>query len=111
MEQPERREFKEKDLLRHISSRRGELLTALFTILRGYQLAGSPGQHDSPLGRFEPWSATVAAPLRWLGFPDPVDSQKRLRDQDPESDQLELLLSAWFAEHGSTWLTAGGKVI
>lgn len=106
-ERPEQRPIEVKDLLGLIERDREKLLTALFTILKGFQDAGRPGQNKHLLGRFEAWSAAVAAPIRWLGLPDPVDSQERLRDQDPEGDKLELFLAAWHGVHGEKWLTAG----
>ena len=83
------------------------MLIALFTILKGFQDAGRPGCYDLPLGRFEQWSAAVSAPIRWLGYSNPVDSQDKLREQDPESDNLELFLSLWFKAYSNKWLTAG----
>ena len=57
------------------------------------------------LGRFEAWTAAVCGPIRWLGYPDPLESQQRLREQDPEADKLEMLLSAWHDQRGGTWTT------
>lgn len=105
VERPELRAFKEPNLVGLVTRRRGELLAALFTILKGYQQAGMPGLRVRLLGRFEPWSMAVAAPIRWLGYPDPTDSQARLRDADPEADKLELMLSAWLGACGEHWIT------
>jgi hypothetical protein len=105
VERPELRQFREKDLRGKVLRDRPELLTALFTILRAYQQAGSPGNRDRLLGRFEEWSAAVCAPIRWLGLPDPLDSQERLREQDPEKDRLEILLGAWFDLLGTRWVS------
>ncbi|WPL15575.1 hypothetical protein Thiowin_00476 [Thiorhodovibrio winogradskyi] len=106
VERPELRTFKEPNLVGTVTQRCGELLTALFTILKGYQQAGRPRIGERLLGRFEPWSMAVAAPIRWLGYPDPTDSQARLREADPEADKLELLLSTWFDLNGGQWITA-----
>jgi hypothetical protein len=86
------------------------LLTALFTILKGYQQAGYPDAHANPLGRFEQWCAAVCGPIRWMGYPDPLETQERLRAQDPEAEKLELLLSAWSDLVGSDWKTAAGII-
>lgn len=53
---------------------RKDLLAAAFTILRAYDVAGRPTQLPA-LGSFTDWTQTVAAPLVWLGMPNPIDSQ------------------------------------
>lgn len=106
VERPERREFKVPDLAGLVWRHRGQLLNALYCILRAYRLAGEPERDGPVLGTFEPWSRAVAAPIRWLGWPDPVESQERLRADDPENQQLGLLLSAWHEVYGDTPVTA-----
>ncbi len=107
VERPELREFEQEDLLGHIARNREALLTALFTILKAYQQAGHPGSQKKLLGRFEQWTAAVCGPIRWMGYPDPLETQERLRAQDPEAEKLELLLSAWFDLAGTDWKTVG----
>ncbi len=49
------------------------------------------------MGSFESWSRNVAAPLVWLGLPDPVSTQDALREvADVERDDVGALLAAWF---------------
>ena len=110
VERPEQRQFKVKNLVGAVQAQRGELLRSLFTILKGYQQAGKPGEIENLLGRFEHWSMAVAAPIRWLGFPDPVCTQERLRDSDPEADKLESLLLAWHAIAPGRWMSAADLV-
>jgi hypothetical protein len=110
VERPELREFSEKNLPGRILRDRGRLLTALFTILKGYQQAGSPGTRTKLLGRFEAWTGAVCGPIRWLGYPDPLESQHRLREQDPEADKLEVLLSAWHDQFGDAWTTVSDLI-
>jgi hypothetical protein len=50
------------------------LLSAAFTVLRAYDVAGRPARLSS-LGSFGSWTDAVAAPLVWLGLPNPIDSQ------------------------------------
>lgn len=110
VERPELRKFKETNLLHRVQQDRAALLTALFTILKGYQQAGSPGNDVNLLGRFEQWTAAVCGPIRWLGFPDPLESQERLREQDPEADNLKQLLTAWHGLLGDEWTSAGALI-
>ncbi|MFE8032027.1 hypothetical protein [Thiohalocapsa marina] len=105
-ERPERRDFQTKDLPGYVLQHRAPLLGALFTILKAYQQAGRPGATEHALGRFEPWSAAVAAPIRWLGYPCPTETQERLREQDPEAEKLAILLEAWDALKPAAWITA-----
>ena len=62
------------------------------------------------MGRFEGWCGAVCGPIRWLGYPDPLETQERLRAQDPEAEKLELLLSAWFELVGDDWQTVGSII-
>ncbi|WOJ92916.1 hypothetical protein R0135_14130 [Congregibacter variabilis] len=103
VEHPERRQFKERNLPQWVLEHRPELLTALLTILKGYQRAGCTEFDGDVLGRFEGWSRRVCHPIRWLGFPDPVNSQQRLRAADPEKENLIGLLQAWYTALGNEW--------
>jgi hypothetical protein len=96
-ERPESRKFKIRNLNHYVLMHRAELLSAAFTVLQAYCLAGRPEDDGLTLGRFEDWSRSVCAPIRWLGLPDPTVSQERLRQDDPETTKLERLLSAWYA--------------
>jgi hypothetical protein len=92
-EHPERRQFS-RHLPTWVLQHRGELLSAAFTILRGYRQAGSPQDGLKLLGRFEDWSRAVAGPIRWLGMPDPTESQEGMAAEDPEAEQLDDVLRA-----------------
>jgi putative DNA primase/helicase len=107
VERPELRKFNEKDLPGRVLRDRGVLLQYLFTILKGYQQAGSPDRDQTLLGRFEDWTGRVCGPIRWLGYPDPLDSQERLRQLDPEADRVGCLMEAWWDFLGTGWYTAG----
>ncbi|TDG11656.1 hypothetical protein E2F43_18265 [Seongchinamella unica] len=106
VEHPERRTFKQKDLVGHVRKNRSKLLTALFTILKGYQQSGCTAFDDERLGRFERWSEMVCHPIQWLELPSPALSQERLRQSDPEAENLAALLTTWHDVHKSAWVTA-----
>lgn len=109
-ERPEQREFTVKNLPELVLRKRGDYLAALFTILRAYRLAGEPEKDGPTLGRFEPWSRAVCAPIRWLKWPDPVKSQDRLRADDPETLKLAALLSAWRGVFGDDTVTVASLI-
>jgi hypothetical protein len=76
---------------------RRELLTAAVKILLGYQQAGRPKVQARTLGSYGAWSEQVQRPLVWAGLADPVLTQDEFRKQaDPEREQLEALLEAWY---------------
>jgi hypothetical protein len=104
VEHPERRQFKERNLPQVVLKNRPVLLTALLTILKGYQQSGCTEFDRDVLGRFEEWSRRVCHPIRWLGLPDPVDSQRRLKASDPEKENLTGLLQAWHTAIDNTWI-------
>ncbi len=109
-ERPEQREFTVKNLPEGVLRKRGDYLSALYTILRAYRLAGEPEKDGPTLGRFEAWSRAVAAPIRWLGWPDPTKSQDRLRADDPETLKLAALLAAWHRVFGSDNVTVADLI-
>lgn len=99
MERPETRSgFKIADLKSWAVINRMRVLGAVFTILRAHAHAGCPSAGEKGLGNFEDWSRRVAHCLVWLGMENPVRSQERLRDDDPEvQNRVALLreLVAW----------------
>ena len=105
VERPELRGFKIANLQEHIRKDRRSLLSCMYFILQAYKAAGEPERGGKVLGRFEDWSRSVAAPIRWLGRPDPVESQKRLRADDPETQRLGAFLAAWHDVFGDEWVT------
>lgn len=105
VERPELRSFQVDNLPRYVLEHRRELLSDLYTILRAYRLAGEPERAGALLGRFEDWSRMVAAVIRWLGLPDPIQSQERLREDDPETRTHGQLLLALDEVFGDSWFT------
>jgi len=89
--------FRHADLRGYIRAHRGELLSAAFTLLRGWLRAGAPSMGVSALGSFESWSHTVRACLLWAGLPDPIpasDGQGGVDLADTEAAQMQIVLHA-----------------
>jgi hypothetical protein len=103
-ERPEERQFT-GDLRQHVRALRGELVSAILTILRAYHVAGRPAQDLKTFGRFEEWSDLVRSALVWLGEADPCETREEIEVEDPERRGLETLLEAWFAAYADEPLT------
>lgn len=101
-ERPEERTgFRYPNLIDHIKRNRAQYLAAGLTILRAYEAAGRPAVTLRPMGSYEAWSIRVRAPLVWAEQADPAESQDLLREAgDPEREELEALLRAWYDRFG-----------
>jgi hypothetical protein len=64
------------------------LLQAIYTIQLAHARAGYPEAERAQIGSFEEWGRVAAAPAIWLGYGNPLDSQKEARDDDPERERL-----------------------
>jgi hypothetical protein len=111
-ENPKDRVFKRKDLLGYVRERRGLLIHAALTIMKAYIVAGRPlvdvnGKSFTVPGRFNAFGEVVAAPLVWLGQPDPLKSQEGVVEDDPVREAQQTILGLWKEHHGfNKWLTA-----
>jgi hypothetical protein len=47
------------------------------------------------------WSDSVRSALVWLGEADPLKSMETARAEDPETNELQIMLDAWGREFGS----------
>lgn len=107
-ERPDQRgDFAHADLLAYVTEHRARYIAAALTVLRGYFEAGRPKVKMRPMGSYEAWSSVVRAALVWAGEPDVALTQDALReDSDPEHEDTEQLVSAWFESFGSRSVTA-----
>jgi hypothetical protein len=105
LERPEEREgFRHPDLLGYVERQRGELLSALLTILRAWHVAGRPRHGLRPWGSFEGWSGVVREALVFAGLPDPGVTREELQaTADLETEALRDLLQ------GMTQLDPDGR--
>ena len=93
VERPELRQFG-FDPVAAVLADRASYVAAALTIAKAYRAAGTPRVCD-PIGSYGEWSATVRAPLVWLGEVDPVASMETARDEDPELAAIRELHGHW----------------
>lgn len=87
---------------------RPQIVHAILTIMRAYHVAGHTirtQEHPEglpqkevlkPLGSFEDWSDWVRGPLVDAGYPDPIESRRRLEDEDPDKAAFACVLESWY---------------
>ena len=80
--------FKYPDLRGHVRARRGVLLSAALTILRGYIRARSTAAGLPAWGSFEGWSGLPRAAVVWAGLPDPGDTRAELRTRTDRTNAV-----------------------
>jgi Bifunctional DNA primase/polymerase, N-terminal len=98
VERPELRVFP-TNIQAEFRRRRGELVVALLTILRAYQVSGEISAKPA-LGGFEMWSHWVRDALIWLGVADPCDSTEVIYAGNPDRQKHEALVLAWLDHFG-----------
>jgi hypothetical protein len=91
LEDPEDREgFKHGEgdaLLEHVAKRRKFLVAQALIILRAHAVAGRPACGRA-WGSFESWSSIVAAALRWLDLPDPLEA-RATEDESADEERMQ----------------------
>jgi hypothetical protein len=107
LERPEERSgFAHADLLAWVKQERPRLAMDALTLVKAYCDAGRPAQGLTPFGSFEPWSTLIRHALAWAGEADPCLGRKDIEEaNNPEFEQLAVLLHAWHACYGSAAVT------
>jgi len=93
MERPELRSF-DQDVLADVRANRGQFVADVLTIIRAHACAGWQ-RAGKPLGSYDAWNDLVREALLFAGEADPVDSQERLRADDPALEALRNVIVAW----------------
>lgn len=98
IDRPELRQFRRKptDV---VFADRGRFIAAALTVVAAYIQAGQPNRLP-PLASFEAWSDTIRSALTWLGRTDPVETMKRVIDEDPDHQARVEFCRAWAALGG-----------
>jgi putative DNA primase/helicase len=96
MENPEERPF-DWDPVDYALAHRPQLVQAVLIILRAYFVHcenGGERPKCTPFGDYKQWSKIIREPLLWLGEPDPVITNKEVKDEDPERERTLIVFKA-----------------
>ena len=102
IENPTARNFERPDLLTDAQRQRADILVDLFTIVIAYRQCGA--NIATKRIAYDDWSESVAAPLVWLGMPDPTLTQSDIESDDSEREFHRALLHCWYRLHGNATL-------
>lgn len=96
-ERPEfRADFKHPNLLAHVKTQRGSLLTAVMTIFQSYINAGLPQSTSGGVGSFPSWSGRIRGAVNWAFGVDPMEAwADETNGVDQELEALGALMSCW----------------
>lgn len=90
------------DPLATVRKNRAELVCAVLTIVRAWQLAGSPKSNVPNIASYGgAWSNYCRHPLIWLSLPDPATALFEQLKNDPDREALGKLLGEWQRRFGS----------
>jgi len=99
----ERSGFRIADLEAYVREKRGELLSAALTVIRGWFSAQCPRVNMRPFGSFDEWAGVVGSVLGYAGingFLNNLDQTRSVQDED--NRQWGAVFDAWwnrFGEH------------
>jgi hypothetical protein len=96
-------------LLKHLQLHRGQIISALLTLVRSWIVAGKPVPATVPaLGTFDGWSETIGGILAHIGIPGFLENLAELYNEtDSDGPQWANFLEAWEQVLGMQKLTAG----
>jgi hypothetical protein len=104
----QRRGFRHPDLLGWAAEHRGELLSALLTLARGWFAAGRPDADVPPLGGFDEWARMIGGILAAAGVKGFLDNLDDFYDQaDQEAVAWERFFATWLGALGAEPVTVG----
>ena len=88
----------------YVMAHRPQMLVDALTVIKAFHAAKDIGKMPVALQSFGQWSHFCRNPLIWLGFPDPVVTQKETDDENTSVGNVFVKLYEQFAgrEFGST---------
>lgn len=100
------RRFSNPNLHEYVSKRRGEILSALFALVRNWIDKGSVAG-SKPFTSFPEWARVCGGILEAAGFNSPCVKNDELagEESDPETAEMKELFEICYANHKDVWIT------
>ena len=106
-----RENYRHPDLLAWVEEQRGCLLAAVFTLVRGWCVAGRPGVKVPALGNFTPWAQNIGAILHYSGIEGFLGNLETFYDQgDDETAQWSNFVDLLRQHFGKEYFTVATLV-
>ena len=83
------------DPLGLVQGARAQYVGYALTIVRAYICAGLPEQNLQPINSYGQWTRLVRSALAWLGLEDPAIGMFESMSDDPDTEMLGRILTAW----------------
>ena len=104
---PEQRHFRHKDIKTWILENRGDLVAAIFTMIRAWSLAGKPSSNTPIMGMYEPWCEIVGGILNFAEVKGFLGNRDKIyAEMDTETDAWLDFVQKWHSIKGNDKLTA-----
>jgi len=80
-----------------VKANREEYVSAVLTLIKAWQQAGSPRTEVEPIATYNGlWSDYCRHAVIWLGYPDPATTLIEQLKHDPDAEPLLNLMKAWY---------------
>jgi hypothetical protein len=99
------REFKHTPLLEWVRDNRGDLLWAIYVLVRNWISRGRTPFKGAPLGSYEEWSKTVGGILDAAGVDGFLANREEVYAQVEESEGEHAFFTEWWKEFGDREVT------
>jgi hypothetical protein len=97
---PAAREFSKQPVC-NVREDRGHFVSLALTIIRAWICAGRPKTKYKTVASYSEWSDSCRQPLLWLGMADPAAAIFESVMDDPNREQLGLMLHGWHDKFGN----------
>jgi hypothetical protein len=92
-----RKNFRYKDIVSTVKEKRGDVVTALLTIIRAWFVAGKPlAENSIRLGSFEQWSEVMGGILNFIGLEGFLGDMQEQEDNSQGDEEWTPFMEGWY---------------